>query len=276
MDFEEARHLYTRSIDGSEFRKVDGVTSANGVINKPALLYWAVGLAIEHMEKNWKPGVAYDEIQIQEILKDAKGAHRKFSSKAADTGTMVHKWIEEYIRTVLAGDPQPELPVNELIKKSIEQFLSWVEKNKVKFILSEEVVYSLKHDYAGKLDGTIEMEGVMPRLNLDGSREYVEVAGLYIDDVKTSSGVYPEMSFQQSAYLAARVEEFPEESYNGRIVIRIGKDGVFDPVLLQNNVTLDGKVIDIQEMDERAFLGALDIFKRLEFQKTLERMLRNN
>ena len=261
LRFDPAKHLYTVKDGDEDWKRVYGTTSVLQVINKPAIVYWAVGKAITHIEEEWKPGVEYDEIQIQEALKDAKSAHRKFLSKAADTGTFVHKWIEDWIEATQTGKKVPALPVNKKIKESIEQFLAWVKDNKVEFVLNEQIVYNREYNVAGKLDNTLIIDGEIERLNLDGSREMVTVKGHYLGDIKTSSGIYPEQGFQLSSYVEARTQEYPKEEYLGRIIVRIGKDGKFEPVLLGSS----------QEDDLSAFYGAHALFMRFEKEKDLKK-----
>ncbi len=261
LRFDPVKHLYTVKIGDEDWKRVYGTTSVLQVINKPAIVYWAVGKAITHIEEEWKPGVEYDEIQITEALKDAKSAHRKFLSKAADTGTFVHKWIEEWIKATKEGKKTASLPVNKKIRESIEQFLVWVETNNVKFILNEQIVYNREYNVAGKLDNTLTIDGEIERLNMDGSREMIEVKGLYLGDIKTSSGIYPEQGFQLSNYLESRTQEYPKEKYLGRIIVRIGKDGKFEPVLLGSS----------QEDDLSAFYGAHALFMRFEKEKDLKK-----
>lgn len=224
--FEEKRHLYT--VDNT---KVAGVTGVTGVLNKPALVYWAVNKAVEYLDNTLEPGKAYDEIQLKKLLEEAKFAHRKASGDAADIGTIVHNWIESYIK----GE-NPEPPINEKLKKSTQAFVKWTEENDVKFVLSEKKVYSRKYNFAGTLDFTAYI----------GKRKQ-----MVIGDVKTSTGVYPEMFFQTAAYQLARQEEHPEEKYYSNIIVRCGKDGTLEVVESRQ-----------YKKNARCFLGLLAAYNR--------------
>jgi hypothetical protein len=259
LRFDEGKHLYTVQVRGDDWKRAYGATRILGVINKPALMYWAIGLAVDHVGDKWEPGRAYDEIEIKEILKDAKYAHRKVASKAADTGTMIHKWVEEWIRSQKSNGKPPVMPVNAKLREATEKFLKWVEKNKVVFVLSEQKVYSEKYNYAGTLDFTAQIDGELEKLNIDGTREMVKAKGLYMGDTKTSSAIYVEMGMQLSAYQGARNEEFPDEKYEGRIIIRIGKDGAFEPVLLGAP----------HEKDLNSYIGAYNIFDWIQYQQDM-------
>ena len=222
--FDPTKHLYT--VNGE---RVTGVTGAIGAIAKPALTYWAAKCAVEHLASRWQPGVGYDEIQIQEMLDGAKIAHVQFKESAGNKGKMIHEWIEAFIK-----GQNPPSPINKELLKATEAFVQWTQEHKVKFILSEQKIYSKTHKYAGTLDFTAEVDGVS-----------------VIGDVKTSSGIYDEFFFQTAAYQFARKEEHPREVYDGNLIVRCGKDGslqIAESLEYLENLT--------------AFLGALAIYNR--------------
>ena len=238
LEFDQISHLYT--VDG---KRVAGVTGATGTISKPALVPWAAKMAAEYIEKRLLPGIAYDEIQIHEMLEGAKYAHGQSKETAASKGKMIHEWIEDFIK---GKNPPP--PVNEELKRATEAFVKWTKEHKTKFILSEKKVYSKFNNYAGTFDFTAEIDG-----------------SLVMGDIKTSSGIYDEMFFQTAAYQCARQEEFPEEKYAANIIVRCGKDGALEIAQSEE-----------YEKNLNAFLGALAIYNRQQelrdrkFEKLLE------
>ena len=207
--FNTFRHAY--SVDG---KKIPSVTTILSVINKPALINWSARMAIDHVAEAIEPGKSYDELQLQAIFEGGKRAHHAKKVDAGNIGTFVHDWIEKYIN----GD-NPGMPVNEDLQEAINNFLVWVKDFKVKFLLTEQPVYSREHEYAGILD-------------------FVCVIGkeMFIGDIKTSSGIYPEHLMQTAAYRHARQEEYPKEKYAGQLILRIGKkDGSFELVVIRDN-----------------------------------------
>jgi len=229
--FNSFRHAYTV---GAE--KITSVTKILSVINKPALINWSARMAVEYIADSIDPGKSYDELELNTIFKFARKAHWQKKVDAGDIGTFVHKWIEDYI-----NGENPGMPVNENLQVSINNFLDWVKKHKAKFLVAEQVVYSRKYKYSGTLDFICTLNGKM-----------------YIGDIKTSKGIYPEYLMQTSAYRYAREEEYPKEKYAGQIILRIGKDGSFEIAIMRDQ--------ELYEEMLKAFLSA----QRL--QKTLNKL----
>lgn len=230
LEFDEKTHIY--SLDG---KRIDGVTSALSIIAKPALVYWAVGEAVKVLERSIKPGVSYDEIQLKNLLGNAKGSHRRVSDEAATMGSMIHQWIEDYI-----SGKNPPMPVNNKIKSSVEQFLKWVGEYQVKFLKSENLVYSKVGNYAGTFDFIAEIGGKK-----------------YIGDFKSSSGIWDEYWLQVAAYQQAYLEEFPTETIDGAMIVRLGK-----------NNQLEVKTSEDYTKNVIAFNHALELYRRMmEFKQ---------
>jgi len=226
LAFEPNRHLYTANGE-----IVYGVTGILGVINKPALIPWAVNTVITNLTDALKPGQSYDEIELSKMLNEAKNIYAKKRDDAGDVGTMIHAWIEKWI-----NGENPDKPVNEMMAIAVDSFLKWVAENKVEFIHSERKIYSKQYKYAGTLDFLAKMDD-----------KY------FVGDIKTSSGIYPEMFFQTAAYQNAYTEEFPEIGIDRNVIIRCGKDGSFE-------------IGESKEHEKNfdAFLGALKLYNRLQ------------
>lgn len=200
--FETYRHIYSVNK-----KKVPGVTSIVGVLDKPALKFWAVNMAMEVVEERIHPGVPLDEMDKLQLIQDAKKAHTKRMNKAADIGTLTHNWLEEFIKAGLNKEPLPKIPSNPQMKRCIKGFLKWCDENKVKFKESEQIIYSKKHKYAGKFDAMAIVNGKK-----------------CIIDFKTSNAIYDEMFLQATAYLIAKEEEDKKKIAGGVILLRLSKD----------------------------------------------------
>lgn len=159
-------------------------------------------MAVQSIQAQLEPGKVYDEIQLNTILESGRIAHQKKKVDAGTIGTFIHDWVENYIK----GN-NPGMPVNEKLQAACMKFVEWVKKYDVKFLVSEQIIFSKKYRYTGKLDFICSIAGK-----------------LYLGDLKTSSGIYPEYFMQTAAYRYARTEEFPEEKYAGMLIIRVDKE----------------------------------------------------
>jgi hypothetical protein len=213
---------------------VPSVTTCLGIINKPALVNWASGMCADSIAENWQPGKIYDEIEIQKIIETGRKAHYQKKIDSGSIGTMIHHWVELYIK-----GQNPDMPVNKDLQDSVNQFLAWVKVNNVEFLLSEQQIFSKKYNYTGTLDFICKIDG-----------------NLYIGDLKTSSGIYPEYLIQTAAYRAARSEEFPNETYKGQLILRIGREGGFEIAIVNND--------EWYKKMFTAFTNALELFRNME------------
>ena len=230
--FDVYQHKYTWVEEDVEIKSV---TNALKVINKPALITWAANMACDYISECIEPGKSYDELQIANMLEKARQAHWQTKKEAGGLGTLLHKWIEDYI-----NGRRPGVPVNAHMKASVKRFLKWKKDHNVKFLLSEQVIFSRKYKYSGTTDFICEIDGK-----------------LFIGDLKTSKGIYAEMLMQTAAYRYAREEEYPEEKIHGMLILRIGSDGTFEV----------GYVIgkDIYKKLFMAFVYALNLSNSVEY-----------
>ena len=241
--FNKEQHYY--ELDG---KRLYGVTTVLGVIAKPALIPWAVKMAIDYIKENSSGFQMFEGQQTKfyngindDLLDKAKAAHRKKKEDAGAKGTDAHEIIEGLIKESIAinnGNLVSGLHDNQQVKN----FIDWAVKNQVKFLASEKQLYSESAWVAGTTDMVFEMNGKK-----------------YVGDVKTSSAIYPEHFYQMAAY-RMMLEEMGETGFDGSVVIRIGKDGKF-------NEEKDVQYRFDYKTDLNAFLGALAIFKAGETYK---------
>lgn len=215
--FNEKEHIHTW-----DDKPLHGVTTVLSVISKPALIQWAAGMACDYVKDNL---TSID--QLEDVLKEARFAHRKKKEKAGDWGTAVHKAIESWIKE----NKEPVLEGTQ--KTAFEHFKKWATDNKVKFLESEKHLYSKELWLGGICDLVIEMDGKK-----------------YVADIKTSSGIYNEMFFQMAAYDLMLKEMGGYEDIEGYIVINLKKTGEIETML----------AVDM-EINKRAFLAALELYK---------------
>lgn len=200
-------HQYWVSIRGEKAVRKTGTTTYLGIKDKStALVSWATDLARDFLFEKVDGGAVIDRDLIAEACK----LHNVRKEEAANIGTIIHDWCEKYIKHKLKepGYEQfPEIPDNESAIIGVNAFLDWEKKHKVKFISSERVVFSLKHDYIG----TMDIEAI-----IDGK--------LCLVDLKSSTGLYNTVRAQTASYAMADMEENPKKKYRGRWAIRLAKE----------------------------------------------------
>lgn len=188
---------------------VPGVTSILGLRAKPFLVTWAAKLAAE---------LAVESIDVLPgmVAKDPQGtidylkfASKRFTRKAADTGTAAHGIFERISLGEPIGALTPELA------PFAAHFLDFCEKHNPVWEHVEATVWSEKHGYAGSFDAI----GV-----IDGKR-------VIIDNKTTRSGVHDDVAWQLAAYRYADVilEEsgaiVPLPEVEGAIVLHVRPEG---------------------------------------------------
>src|SRR3990167_7038564 len=138
LEFDDEKHRF--SING---KSILSVTGATGMVDKSApLMFWAVKLFREFLIDKLSQGII-----TEELILEGSRQHTIKKEKAADIGTQIHKWCGEYIM-----GKNPAIPEDDKIKNGALAFLKWIDENKVKFLNSEEIIYSKKYDYAGIID----------------------------------------------------------------------------------------------------------------------------
>jgi len=219
--FDEKTHRYY--LNGAQ---LPGVTTILGVLAKPALIQWAANMACDFVRENYTFGLSEKpEVELEKVLKEARTAHAKKRDASADIGTLAHAWISRFIK---GENPARE----ESLGVITDNFLKWVEEAKPKFLASEKVVYSEKWWFAGCLDFLCEIDGKK-----------------FLGDIKTGSGIYPEMFWQTAGYQIA-LEEHEDIKIDGHIIVNPTKNGKL-------NVE---KHFD-WETSQKGFLAALEIYK---------------
>ena len=245
LEFNPNNHRYT--IEG---KALTGVTTILGVIAKNNLIQWAADMAaIYGLEDKQIIGIKtkYEEIQKisdwkkKKIAKDnldkeypeykqARTAHCQKRDKAGDTGTRVHSLCEDFINTKKVPDIKDPKE-----KKMFDNFYLWQKANKVKFLGSERRVFSEKFWFAGTYDFLCEIDGK-----------------IWLGDIKTGSGIYPEMFFQCAGYQICEEEMNPKIKIDGYIIVNLKKDGKFDEKRSISN-----------KNNKQAFLSALNLYRAI-------------
>ena len=151
------------------------VTTVLGVIEKPALRYWAT------KQVYW--AMALDPSLSE---KEALAAPFRKSKNAMRRGTLVHSMVEAYKHNQEYVDT-----IAEPIRKYAQAFYNWVTDNSIEVLVQEKSLVSRRYCYAGTFD-------LLVRFKNSGR--------VLVVDIKTGRSIYEEVFLQLSAYKHALEE----------------------------------------------------------------------
>lgn len=256
FEFVEDSHAYY--LDGV---RMTGVTTILAVIAKPALIQWAANEAVKYVKEQFdgsdrvvrpiKSGAIRYAYEISEgvldsILEGAKSAHRKKKEDAGTKGTDVHAVIEIIIKTAMEYTEGKigsvlNIPTDVIANAQVRHFVDWALQNDVKFLASEERVFSRELFMGGTIDFICEINGEV-----------------WLGDIKTASGIYPEFFFQTAGYQKllsdmALTDGGMKLNIKGHIITCLKKDGTFEEKRLISN-----------EDNLSAFLAAFTLYRVTE------------
>jgi hypothetical protein len=187
LDMLQARVPYRNAVGV----RVPSVTTIIGILDKPALLYWA-----------WKLG--QDGIDMD--------AARQ---QAANIGTVAHARVEAHVR----GIPFDETGIpGEVLEKSSTAFLGFLDlwrRRRYVMVESELKMVSEKWQVGGRLDLVAQPE------DAPGQFELI--------DIKAANAVYREGKLQACAYAAMYEEIHPGRKIHAVHIIQLPKDEPGEP-----------------------------------------------
>ena len=203
--------LVTRidGMPGGRHYKVEGfdelfpsVTNVLGVINKPALAPWARNAALESVQTALLARAGMTESitteWVAEVIDQARQTPDFKRDQAAGFGTQAHELLDQVIQGL-----EPEVPPE--LEPVINNFQAWRASSGMDIQLTEAMVYSEKHRYAGSADAIAYRDGK-----------------LIVLDWKTGNGIYPEYGLQVAAYANA-LEEMTGEPVGEAWTVRLGR-----------------------------------------------------
>jgi PD-(D/E)XK nuclease superfamily len=205
------------------------VTRICSIIDKPALIPWAVNNTLEVCKGAIAPGSEYGETYLEAVWDAAKKESQRRKSEAAIKGTEIHREIETLLRDE-SGSDNPR-------REHFAPLCNFLAKYKIEH--AERKLYSRRYRYSGTTDAVA----------LDGR------GLLVLLDWKTGKSIYPEFRLQTAAYVHAYEEEFPDQKIAGRYIVRIAEDGSIEPHFYPRQTL---------RLDFAAFLGAKALFDRVQ------------
>lgn len=205
----EDNHKYSIVLPtGETIGPLKSVTSILKVLDKPALIGWAAREASGYFKTELLRlgSRALTPETLDQIAKDAAGAHRRKAKDAADLGTACHNIFE----AIIQNREPAEIP-SELTEPAAA-FKMYRLQSDIEVVATEVAVASAKHRFGGRLDflGYSKTRG-----------------GWGIGDYKTSGAIYSEHGLQVGGYAAA-VEEMYDIKIAWSEIVRFSKKAPYE------------------------------------------------
>lgn len=202
--------------DGKVYRSV--TTVLNKTCPKPALTQWAANVAVDrYAEQLMYRGTSGN---LDGIAQEAKSEHQRVGKLARNIGSVVHRFTEMLDEHAIQGrdyiTPAVKKRYQEPVYNCLKAYRVWLDKFNPAHIQLEKKVYCEDPLYAGTLDRKTRLDNVTYRGKVSN--------GLYIIDIKTSTGIFnPEMGMQLAAYKYA---DFLETGIlaDGMAILRLDKE----------------------------------------------------
>lgn len=196
--------------NGRSWYDIDGVrhvrvTTSLNVINKPALVPWAIKNTTAKMRSVMESGMGttIDPVWIEEALTAAKSSSDDARDEAAARGNAIHEAIYKW-------ETLGERPDDPGIVQAVLAYDAWRATTSMEVMASEMTVWSPTDQYAGTIDQ------VCRKTNGHWS----------VVDFKTG-GAYPEAALQVAAY-ANGLEELTGIPVDDAWILRIPRDQPLD------------------------------------------------
>lgn len=234
--FVPSKWLYLRETDAGLLVPIHGTTSTLRVVDKPQLIPWAVKQAVTRaysiLVTQHGRGDGFVELTAEDLLEaltEAKKEPDTILNAAADTGHSAHHWVEDLIDATLSDNENRRLellaktPEDERATNAVVAALVFFAEHRVRFIASEQRVYSRELDCAGTLDGDILMDSCSdPACGCQVRAPFVDLRMCL--DMKTSNHIANTYPSQAAFYRHAKCSEFPDVKFDGTVILRMGKD----------------------------------------------------
>jgi hypothetical protein len=269
LRFSKKHWLYLLEHEDGVLEPIGGVTNTLKIVDKSqALIGWATRLFMEKtlaLIESCRRGdfveVEYDDLVA--ILLAAKNEHRNVLEAAGETGHDAHSFVESLVKATIADDENRRLevlakfPGDSRATNAAVACLVFCADHNVRYISAEQRVFSRELMVAGTLDGDVLMDSCAdPECPCQHFAPFTNKR--MVLDLKTSNQVVETYAAQTAFYAKAKTEEFPDVHFDGRVILRLGKDDAseFEPWFYFGD--------ELQEKHLRFFLRALDLKHSVE------------
>jgi hypothetical protein len=230
LRFNVTDHKYYKVGELGQLIEQYGVTSVLRVIDKSAALVpWGCKMMSEKLLRtiptinDWLAPIHLAD--FTKLVMEAKGAHKEKLEEAGDIGHAAHKCLEESIQHAIdhtAGVVHALIkhPEDEKAKACAEAAFNWMLAHKVRWLKTEQKIYSREYEYAGTLDGKALVDSCDdPSCCTEQFKD-----SLSIVDWKSSNDLHVDYILQAAgAYEHAEREEYGEDIQNC-FILRLGKN----------------------------------------------------
>ena len=248
IKFDKKDHKYFRvdSETGEMILLMSGSQVGHIVDKSMALVPWACKMMAQKIfatvpkttTKSGVEAVIMPYADFEKAIMAAKTAHKDKLEDAGDVGHATHNWIEKYIQALIDGKKALaeqlliQLPFDERAANGCRACLDWTRAHNVRFLATEQKVFSRLLDISGTLDGKALTDSCEdPKCCPEDFKDRLSLI-----DWKTSNHLYLEYIMQVGFYWQAELEEHGTV-FDDAWVIRLGKeDGEFGPLALGRRV----------------------------------------
>lgn len=238
LTFNDDEHTY--QLDG---RLIPGVTTIlhNGLPTNHTLITWMnkqSGWYVVDQLKQFPEQVnRLPNYLLDEIVKKSTHAGKAKAKEAASIGSVVHLFAE----CDLMQQPFDQSLINDHLDRGkielcIKEYLKWRQESGYKTIDCEQIVASVKHQFAGKYDYLASNKNK-----------------IILIDFKTSGSIYSSHKIQVGGAYRSALSEWRGISVDGIDLVRFGKDGSFEHCL----VTKKKELKDYEDQ----FIRCLDTYR---------------
>ena len=196
---------------------------------------WALKLMYETAINLFGKRKSIDQLEFAEILVEAKKAPNQRFKDAGLSGTDIHDIIEQRIKYAInsnkgfmSGEWSDIAQVNN--------FEKWAFDNNVKFLYSEEPIYSKEWMNCGTVDFICEINGkiLIGDIKTNGDKRRYEWTGSGYDFTKPVSDIHIPALWQTGCYGKMATEDTARkliDKFDGVVIVNIKKSGEFDEKL---------------------------------------------
>jgi hypothetical protein len=199
-----------------------------------------IGTLDEYIIQQDKLNLPISLQMVYDLVKKAKGAPMRKFKDAGISGTEIHEMIETLIiESILTSNGIfSKIMLNDYKETpQVCNFINWAIEHKVKFLFSEEPIYSKEWMNCGTVDFICEIDGkiLIGDIKTNGDKRRYGgrmIKGKWVEDMsKPQSDIHIPALWQTGCYGKMATEEGARkliDRFDGVVVVNIKKSGEFD------------------------------------------------